>query len=72
MGFMGPMGIMGLDAYRSHVSHGVSLVMRPGGCRHAQTPTRYFITPISVRRFFAQAASLWPGSAGISRPKLTV
>jgi hypothetical protein len=37
-----------------------------------RSPFRYLITPVSVRRFLAQAASLWPGSAGISRPKLTV
>ena len=35
-------------------------------------PYRYLITPVSVRRFFAQAASLCPESAGISMPKLTV
>ena len=45
----------------------------PGGLspiRHL--PDRYLITPVSVRRFFAQAASLCPESAGISIPKLTV
>ena len=37
------------------------------------TRTRaYFTTPNSARRFLAQAASLFPGSAGISSPKLTV
>jgi hypothetical protein len=38
----------------------------------AHSRTRYLITPVSVRRFLAQAASLWPESAGISKPKLTV
>ena len=33
---------------------------------------RHLITPISARRFFAQADSLCSESAGISRPKLTV
>ena len=32
----------------------------------------YFTTPISTRRFFAQASSFEAGSAGISAPKLTV
>jgi hypothetical protein len=45
---------------------------RPDFRRVAHSPCRYFITPVSVRRFLAQAASLWPESAGISIPKLTV
>lgn len=48
-----------------HVAHSPSR-------RFARPPCRYFITPVSVRRFLAQAASLWPESAGISIPKLTV
>lgn len=32
----------------------------------------YFTTPISARRFLAQASSFEAGSVGISAPKLTV
>jgi len=37
-----------------------------------EQPSSYFTTPISTRRFFAQASSFEAGSAGISAPKLTV
>src|SRR5580700_247516 len=51
---------------------GVSAYRRLNAKLRTVNAERQCTTPVSTRRFFAQADSLCPGSTGISCPKLTV